>query len=87
MVNKLKYVNMFYIYFTDIAAGKPALHGPMIRSDPYPASNAVSGDERCQDSGFTRVAKRKNQFWQVRLQGTCTVNMVTVGAKGKTSKY
>ena len=80
-------VNYVYIYFTDIAAGKPALHEPMIRSDPYPASNAVSGDERCRDSGFTRVAKSANPFWQVSLQGKCTVNKVTIGAKGKTSKY
>ena len=76
---------MLMFNFIDIAAGKHAFHGPIDGSDPYPASNALSGDERCIDSGFTRVAKIANPFWQVGLQGRCTINKVTVGAKGNTS--
>ena len=58
------------------------MHGPIDGSDLHPASEALSGGNTCYDSGFTQVAKSKNPFWQVSLKGTCTINKVTVGAKG-----
>ena len=76
---------MLMFIFIDIAAVRTASHGPIDGSDPYPASNALSGDERCQDSGFTRVDKSANPFWKVNLKGVCTITKVTIGAKGNTS--
>ena len=75
---------MLMFKFIDIAAGKLTSHGPIDGSDPYPASNALSGDERCQDSGFTRVDKSANPFWEVNLKGLCTITKVRVAARGNT---
>ena len=73
---------MLIFNFTDIAAGKSAYHYPHDNANPYPASNALTGADTCKDSGFTRVAKTRNPHWVVKLEGNCTINKVTVGAKG-----
>ena len=47
----------------------------------------MSGSERCGDSDSTKVSKSTNPFWQVRLEGACTINKVTVGARGNVFHY
>ena len=84
-------MNKYYItlYILDIAVGKSAYQQPEL-SDPsfHPASNALSGDDKCTDDySQTGIDGAVFSWWSVYLGGTCTVTSVSVAAKGINKLY
>ena len=81
---KVRTVNYRCIIFVDITEGKSAYQYPEL-DDPtlYPASNALSGPDRCSTSGYTQTKTNIDiPWWSVNLEGNCAINVLTIGVKG-----
>ena len=71
------------INFVDITEGKPAYQYPEQDPTLYPASNALSGPDRCSASEYTQTKTHiAIPWWSVNLKGTCAVSLLTIAVKG-----